>query len=71
MRCGPSGRSAARRTSKGNYKEEPTENVGTCPRSACRLTAALPGTVAVAVSQDGDIRFVTAWGDALTYWDYA
>jgi hypothetical protein len=53
------------------YVEESTENVGTRHRSAYRLAAALPGVVAVVVSQDGGIRFVTKKSGALTYWDHA
>jgi len=53
------------------FAEESTENVGTRHRSAYRLAAALPGAVAVVVSQDGGIRFVTNKGGALTYWDHA
>lgn len=53
------------------FAEESTENVGTRHRSAYRLAAALPGTVAVVISQDGGIRFVTKKGDALTCWDHA
>lgn len=53
------------------FAEESTQNVGTRHRSAYRLTAALPGAVAVVVSQDGGIRFVTNKGGALTYWDHA
>ena len=53
------------------FAEESTENVGTRHRSAYRLAAALPGAVAVVVSQDGGIRFVTNRGNALTYWDHA
>ena len=45
--------------------------IGHRHRSAYRLAAALPGAVAVVVSQDGGIRFVTNKSGALTYWDHA
>jgi DNA integrity scanning protein DisA with diadenylate cyclase activity len=44
--------------------------VGTRHRSAYRLCAAVPGAVALVVSQDGGVRFVTRRGDAVTYWDH-
>lgn len=53
------------------FEEESADNVGTRHRSAYRLANALPGAVAVVVSQDGGIRFVTNKGGALTYWDHA
>ena len=38
--------------------EEGTGNVGSRHRSAYRLCAALPGSVAIVISQDGGVRFV-------------
>jgi hypothetical protein len=40
-------------------EEEFTESVGTRHRSAYRLCLALPNTLAIVVSQDGTVRFVT------------
>lgn len=55
----------------GKVEQESTDGVGTRHRSAYRLCGALPGAVAVVVSQDGGVRFVTLRGDAVTYWDQA
>ena len=52
-------------------ERETTDGVGTRHRSAYRLCGALPGAVAVVVSQDGGARFVTGREGAVTYWDYA
>lgn len=43
---------------------------GTRHRSAYRLVSGLPETIAVVVSQDGDVRFVAQHKDKLTYWPY-
>ena len=50
--------------------DEPAANEGTRHRSAYRLVGALPGTVAVVVSQDGGVRFVAARDGRLTYWEH-
>ena len=50
---------------------ENADGVGTRHRSAYRLCAAIPGALAVVVSQDGNVRFATLRADAVTYWDHA
>jgi hypothetical protein len=49
--------------------EEATGNVGARHRSAYRLAGALPGAVAVVISQDGGVRFVCHKGGRVTYWE--
>ena len=49
--------------------EEGTGNVGARHRSAYRLAGALPGSVAVVISQDGGVRFVCEKGGRVTYWE--
>jgi DNA integrity scanning protein DisA with diadenylate cyclase activity len=49
--------------------EEETGNVGARHRSAYRLADALPGSVAVVISQDGGVRFVCRKGGRVTYWE--
>jgi hypothetical protein len=49
--------------------EERTGNVGSRHRSAYRLCGALPGAVAVVISQDGGVRFVCQRGGRVTYWE--
>ena len=49
--------------------EEGTANVGARHRSAYRLCAALPGSVAVVISQDGGVRWVCQRGGRVTYWE--
>ena len=49
--------------------EEETGNVGARHRSAYRLAGALPGSVAVVISQDGGVRFVCHKGSRVTYWE--
>ena len=49
--------------------EEGTGNVGSRHRSAYRLCGALPGSVAVVISQDGGVRFVCQRGGRVTYWE--
>lgn len=53
------------------YEEEFTESVGTRHRSAYRLCLALPGAVAIIISQDGNVRFAKNHNGAVTYWDQA
>lgn len=50
--------------------EESGDRVGTRHRSAYRLCAAVPGSLALVVSQDGNVRFVTMREGAVTYWDH-
>jgi hypothetical protein len=47
--------------------EEESGNVGARHRSAYRLADALPGSVAVVISQDGGVRFVCQKGGRVTY----
>jgi hypothetical protein len=49
--------------------EEETGNVGARHRSAYRLAGALPGSVAVVISQDGGVRFMCQKGGRVTYWE--
>jgi hypothetical protein len=49
--------------------EEGTGNVGARHRSAYRLAGALPGSVAVVISQDGGVRFVCQRDGRVTYWE--
>lgn len=49
--------------------EEETGNVGARHRSAYRLCGALPGSVAVVVSQDGGVRWVCRRDGRVTYWE--
>ena len=49
--------------------EEGIGNVGARHRSAYRLASALPGSVAVVVSQDGGVRWVCQKGGRVTYWE--
>jgi hypothetical protein len=49
--------------------EEGTGNVGARHRSAYRLAGALPGSVAVVISQDGGVRWVCQRGSRVTYWE--
>jgi DisA bacterial checkpoint controller nucleotide-binding len=49
---------------------EAIDRVGTRHRSAYRLCAALPGALAVVVSQDGGVRFITRREEGVTYWDH-
>jgi hypothetical protein len=49
--------------------EEGTGNVGARHRSAYRLCGALPGSVAVVISQDGGVRFVSQRDGRVTYWE--
>jgi len=52
-----------------NVVEEGTGNVGARHRSAYRLAGALPGSVAVVISQDGGVRWVCQKGGRVTYWE--
>ena len=48
---------------------EETGNVGARHRSAYRLAGALPGAVAIVISQDGGVRFIGKKGGRVTYWE--
>lgn len=52
------------------FLTEAADSVGTRHRSAYRLCAAVPGAVAIVVSQDGSARFATAHRGHVTYWDH-
>jgi hypothetical protein len=52
------------------FVTELVDSVGTRHRSAYRFCAAVPGAIAIVVSQDGSVRFVTRYRDAVTYWDH-
>jgi hypothetical protein len=52
------------------YAAEVVDGVGTRHRSAYRFCAAVPGALAIVVSQDGGVRFVTRHRDVVTYWDH-
>jgi hypothetical protein len=52
------------------FQTEIVESVGTRHRSAYRFCAAVPEAVAVVVSQDGGVRFVTSHRGSVTYWDH-
>ena len=52
------------------FLTETVDLVGTRHRSAYRFCAAVPSSVAVVVSQDGSVRFVTRHRGAVTYWDH-
>jgi DisA bacterial checkpoint controller nucleotide-binding len=53
------------------HARESIDGVGTRHRSAYRLCTAIPEAVAVVVSQDGAVRFVTRLAErGLTYWEH-
>jgi hypothetical protein len=52
------------------FVTERVDLVGTRHRSAYRFCAAVPGSVAIVVSQDGGVRFVTRHRDVVTCWDH-
>ena len=52
------------------YTTEIADGVGTRHRSAYRLCAAEPSAIAIVVSQDGAVRFVTSHRGAVTYWEH-
>ncbi|MBL9021669.1 MAG: DNA integrity scanning protein DisA nucleotide-binding domain protein [Myxococcales bacterium] len=53
------------------YEEEIVDRVGTRHRSAYRLCNRFHGALAVVVSQDGTVRFVSWHDGGVTYWDHA
>ncbi len=46
-----------------------TDRVGTRHRSAYRLCQVMRDALAIVVSQDGGLRFIRWFDDAVTYWD--
>ena len=52
------------------FTTEVVEGVGTRHRSAYRFCGAVEGSLAIVVSQDGGVRFVTKHRGAVTYWDH-
>jgi hypothetical protein len=52
------------------FATEFVDAVGTRYRSAYRFCAAVPGAVAIVVSQDGGVRFVTSHRGHVTSWDH-
>ncbi len=50
--------------------QERADASGTRHRSAYRLVVGLPDSIAIVVSQDGDVRFVAYHQERLTYWPY-
>jgi hypothetical protein len=52
------------------FVTELVDSVGTRHRSAYRLCHAVPGALAIVVSQDGSVQFVNRHRDAVTYWDH-
>ncbi len=52
------------------FATEIVDDVGTRHRSAYRLSEALPAALAIVVSQDGGVRFVTRHRGSVTYWEH-
>jgi hypothetical protein len=52
------------------FAVEEIDGVGTRHRSAYRLCAVSPDTIAIVVSQDGGVRWVANLDGAVTYWDH-
>lgn len=52
------------------FAAEVVDAVGTRHRSAYRLCAAVPGALAIVVSQDGSVRFASAHLGPVTYWEH-
>jgi Probable sensor domain DACNV len=52
------------------FTTEVVDVVGTRHRSAYRFCAAVPGSLALVVSQDGGVRFVTMHRDHVTWWEH-
>jgi hypothetical protein len=53
-----------------SFATEIVDNVGTRHRSAYRLCEAVPGALAIVVSQDGGVRFVYRHRGVVTYWEH-
>jgi hypothetical protein len=51
-------------------RSEPADRSGTRHRSAYRLVSAVPESLAIVISQDGSIRFVTSRDGHVVYWPY-
>jgi hypothetical protein len=49
--------------------QEAVANVGARHRAAYRLVGALPGSVAIVISQDGGVRFIAQRDGRVTYWE--
>lgn len=54
----------------GEWTEDSTERVGTRHRSAYRLCNAVPDAIAIVVSQDGGVTFVSKMGERVCSWEY-
>ena len=52
------------------YELEAADGVGTRHRSAYRLCAASNDAIALVVSQDGTVRFVSFFQGAVTFWEH-
>ena len=50
--------------------EEEIGSVGARHRAAYRIATALPGSVAIVISQDGGVRFVTQKEGRIIYWEH-
>jgi hypothetical protein len=53
-----------------SFVSEIVDDVGTRHRSAYRLSEAVPGALAIVVSQDGGVRFVNRHRGFVTYWEH-
>ncbi len=53
-----------------SFIDEVVDGVGTRHRSAYRLCASMPDTLAIVVSQDGSVRFVTSVAGVVSYWEH-
>jgi hypothetical protein len=57
---------------EGNqWREEPTENVGTRHRSVYYLCHQIPEALGIVLSQDGNVRFIKQRNGRVTYWEQA
>jgi hypothetical protein len=54
---------------RSKVRETSTEHYGTRHRSAIRYCSAVPGSIALIISQDGTLRATTRIGDAVYIWD--
>lgn len=53
------------------WREEPTENVGTRHRSVYYLCQQIPEALGIVLSQDGNVRFIKRRNGQITYWEQA
>ena len=53
------------------WREEPTENVGTRHRSVYYLCHRIPEALGIVLSQDGNVRFIKRRNGHITYWEQA